>query len=144
MDEIQTMNDLRNKIVPNIMKLRRFLQKHEYTEEMLKEINSTVDNLTEEEIMLEPTYQPHPFLHELCEQWGTSFEFLQEMWKREIFKKFWENPDYRDKYGCQVLKRLSKCIKNSWIYGQEEYSTRIKWIEDNMHVIPEKPYVEVF
>jgi uncharacterized protein (DUF2132 family) len=130
------MSCQQNNELPNITKLFRFLRKSTYTKKMLEEINIIVDNLTDEEIILDGKRHCHPFLHELCQQWSSSFEFLQEIWKRKIFKNFWKNPNYVDKYGQNVLKRLSNCFRDSPGYGSPMYIDRIKWIRDNMRVHP--------
>jgi hypothetical protein len=127
---------------PNIEELRNeHIFKWNYNEKRMKRIHDLIEKVTEEEIIAEgEKHCGHPFMHEFCEQWPSSFPLLEAVWKSEVFRKFWENNDYTDKYGNNVLQRLSFSLSRELGPNGEAYTKisaqRIKWIEENMGVIP--------
>lgn len=69
----------------------------------------------------------HPILHEICSQVFHTIELIKKLWKLENLKKFWDNPNYIDKYGLTALQRLSINMHN---LSQDN----ICWINNNMNV----------
>ncbi|QKF93537.1 hypothetical protein QKU48_gp0079 [Fadolivirus algeromassiliense] len=83
-------------------------------------------NMTDEEIYL-TSKNEHPILHELCSQVYHTFTLLQELWALQNLQKYWDNPNYQDKYGLTPLQRLSinmNCLP----------SDSVDWINENMNV----------
>jgi hypothetical protein len=129
-DSIHDLHSDQN-ICPNIGKLHLYLNCDIYNEETLVQINILLNNVSEEEIITDGKFAQHPFLHELCHQYNYSFPLLIEVWKKPVFQKYWDNVNYLDKYYNTALKRLSICL-----FETKENSGKIKWIKENMKVIP--------
>ena len=129
---IHDLNSTRN-ICPNIGVLFDYMHHNHYDEKTLLKINELLDNITDEEIIADGEFAQHPFLHELCHQYQSSFLLLRKVWEKPVFEKYWENDDYLDKYGNTALQRLSLCLctRNS-----DENNNYFDWIRENMCVIP--------
>jgi len=92
---------------PNIAKLR-----HLIFEENMNGVEEIINCITDEEIINDSEAQ-HPFLHELCHQYTHNIELLKIVWLSDVFKKYWNNNDYLDKYGNTPLQRLVNALSNS-------------------------------
>ncbi len=124
-----------DKICPNIGRLHKYINMGSYNEKIMIEINELIDRITDEEIMDDGRFAQHPFLHEVCHQNIFSFPLLKELWSKPIFKKYWNNHEYQDKYGNTVLERLSISL-----YPVDTDTEKFKWIKDNMKVIPQRDF----
>lgn len=111
----------------NISKLYDFINEDISDTNEINEINEILKNVTDEEIMINGKAQ-HPFLHELCHQVAGSFELLKIIWNSIVFKNYWENKKYCDKYGNTALQRLSLNLD----YLEIE---KLEWIKENMLVV---------
>jgi hypothetical protein len=112
---------------PNISKLYKLIHKSTHD---VDEINLIISEITDEEIMINRRAK-HPFLHELCYQVHHSFELIKIIWSSAIFKNYWENKKYVDKYGFTALQLLSTKLHHI-------KTEKVEWIKNNMKVIPGK------
>lgn len=109
---------------PNIVKLYAYIHRGTFDS---NEVYVILKNVTDEEIMINAKAQ-HPFLHEMCHQIHRSFELVKVIWNSTIFKNYWDNPNYQDKYRFTALQRLSLQVRN--------LNTEKKlWIKENMKVV---------
>lgn len=112
---------------PNIAKLYTYIHCGTFD---VNEVNAILEKVTDDEIMVNARVQ-HPFLHELCHQIHVSFSLIKVVWASNVFKNYWENANYRDKYGNTALQRLSLKVDCLKVNDQE-------WILQNMRVVKGK------
>ena len=128
-------------------KLIQLLYKCPASEE---EVNSILNELTDEEIWLNQVYCEHPLLHQAAENIPSSFKFLQIVWQHPRFKQYWDNPDYLDKYGFTAFQRLSIVLQERIhlpypaCKRETHYTNILQWCKNNMHVIPAIHEVNIF
>lgn len=105
----------------------KFLYKYVFDEDTTNTIE-IFKNLKDIDIEL-TSKNEHPILHEICSQVYRTIELIKKLWKLKNLKKYWDNSNYKDKYGLTALQRLSIEMHNL-------SEDNIRWINDNMNIKP--------
>ena len=110
--------------------------KPEKIQELVKEGVKLFSSCTAEMMWNNQKEQEHPILHELVQQWLSTFELCKEVWKIHELKSFWDNDKYVDQYNLTVFQRLVSSNSDLPRRTDRDYSQDIEWMARELHVKP--------